>query len=141
MELIRASLAGLKLLYKNCTFKNSVSDGVALFSNTDTEVYNCTFENCFRAGYSLSGGNSIVNLKDVTIKGTVDATSFDIECLQSTGYGGSYNITANVENLTILDGGKFDVGFRGNSVFTGNNIKLEAPLNTDYFIPTDKSIL
>ncbi len=48
----------------NVRFKDSVSDGLHVQVNADVTAVNCYAENCFRGGLTLTGGNTVVNIKN-----------------------------------------------------------------------------
>lgn len=120
-----------KFQVDNVHFQNSVADGLSQYYNTDLIVRNITANNCFRGGFTSTGGNSKVN-----IDGYIGENArFDIE-VDGVGYGGSYRLDSVVNNIEIdLDGGGtrpggMDIGYADGGTFIGDNIQVHtSPAN------------
>ena len=110
----------LTALIEGCTFKNGVSDGIALHENVRAKIYKCRAENVFRGGLVMGGRNLSVEVRDLTTSGKIDNTGIDLEDVYAS------HIT--FDNLKLLDG-DFDVGISEGSTVIGNNIISRAPFN------------
>ena len=129
----RAKAGRVKVVVEDSYFKNSVSDGISVYNSVDITAYNCTAENDFRGGFTLTGGYTIAHVKNFTAGGKVDATGIDEE-VDGLGYNNSYKADLYLENVYLMDG-DLDLGPHENSGSTieGKNIFSDAPV--DFYGP------
>ncbi len=113
----------LRSVIDNCHFKNGVSDAIHVYHNVHANITNCTAENIFRGGIVVTGGNSIVKVKDFKAHGDIHVTGIDVE-IDGKGYNDSYEIDVEMENLTLA--GDCDIAVRAGN-FVGRNIKCLGP--------------
>lgn len=117
---ISKSPGKLVALIEDCTFKNGVSDGIALHNNVRAKIYKCRAENVFRGGLVMGGRNLSVEVRDFTTSGKIDNTGVHLEDV--------YASYITFDNLKLLDG-HFVVGVSEGSTVIGNNIISHAPFN------------
>lgn len=111
----------LRVNIDDCTFRDSVSDGISIHRNVDVKISNCVSDNCFRGGVTVHGGNSNVQITNVTCKGDVHKSGVDFE-VDSVGYNSSYRTNVTINGM-IIDG-DFDVAMKDGSVLNGTNIQV-----------------
>lgn len=108
----------LQVVIDNCTFKDSVSDGISIYKNVSVKVTNCTGINCFRGGFLILGGNTIATVKNFTTRG---GNGIDVELGGgSEGYGNSHKVVLDLEDVHLESG--FDIGVSDGSLVTGKNV-------------------
>lgn len=110
----------LKAIVRNCHFRECVADGVSVWANVDTEISGCSSYNCFRGGFTLTGGNSRVLLTDFTSDGNAHSRGIDIE-VDGTGYGKSLQVDVTMKKVRLKDG-YFDIAVSDGSTVTGEDI-------------------
>jgi len=103
----------LRVIVKDCTFKNSVSDGLGLHDNLYATISNCTVENCFRGGLVTGGRKMTVEVDGFTSKGMIDPTGIHLE--------DTYDSHFNFNNVNLIQG-KFNIGVSDSTTVVGNNI-------------------
>jgi hypothetical protein len=69
------------VVVRNCDIINIAGDGVCVFHNTDVELYNTLFKNCFRGGVTFVGSNFTFKARDCT-------SDDDLEASTRAGYEG-----------------------------------------------------
>lgn len=90
-----------KFKVRNVHFQNSVADGLSQYVNTDLIVESITADNCFRGGFTSTGGNSKTYLRGYI----GENARFDIE-VDGAGFGGSFSTDYDIEDVVIdRDGG------------------------------------
>lgn len=115
----------LRAIVEDCTFKNGPSDGIAIWKNVNLKVVNCTLQDIFRSGLSMTGGYSIGYLKNVTTGGDIEPASIHTE-VDCGGYGGSWKIDLTLEDVNCTRG-RFDMGFAASSTLNANRVKVGRP--------------
>ena len=116
----------LKALVRDCRFRNSVADGISVYTNVDVTVRGCAAHNCFRGGFVLTGGHSRAAVTDFVSTGTERSKGLDIE-VDGKGYGGTLAVDVRLERLRLREGG-FDVAVSDGSRVKGDDILAGAPL-------------
>ncbi len=109
----------------DCSFSNSVADGIGIYTNADVHISNCTAQNIFRGGIVLGGGNSKLQVDNFRGSGKLHPSGFHIE-VDGAGYNGMTNIEVNINHM-ILEDGHFDIVMFKGTVF-GNDIVCKKPL-------------
>ena len=98
----------VKVIVEECEFTNIPNDGISIYKNADCRVYNVKGNNCRRGVLCITGGYSLVNLKNMLAYGK----GFDSES-SAPGFGGSHYWKINIENVQIYDSsvqpGTFDL--------------------------------
>lgn len=121
-----ATLPGrLQVIIEDCVLQNNVADGVSVYTNVAIKLYNCKSSNVFRGAFVLTGGYSSAMVTKLTTTGTIDTTGIDIE-VDGQGFGGTYRVDVQLEDLRLLDG-DFDIAVQDGSTVIGNNIIADAP--------------
>ena len=75
-------------------------------------------------------------VNNLTTKGTIDATGIDFEASSDKGYGDTFKVIANLNNINLING-DFDIGVLEGSVITANNVKSDCPF---YLFAKDSKI-
>ncbi len=109
---------------ENCTFVNSVADGISLWQNANVTVLDCEAYNVFRGGVVATGGHSKLLVKGFKAGGKDDVTGIDIE-IDAIGYGGKKDIEVYLEDLQLE--GDFDIGMPQEGLLIANNIQVTGP--------------
>jgi hypothetical protein len=112
----------LKAYVHNVQVRNSVADGVSVFSNVDATVTNLTGSNNYRGTIVATGGNTKLNINGLNSSGLIDRVGFDSE-IDGAGYGGSMKLEMTMTNSYI--DGSIDIGLNGGSVVTIDNLTLK----------------
>ncbi len=115
----------LQAVVEDCNFKNGVADGISVYTNVDVKIKNIEASDVFRGGFVLTGGNSSVDVSNLTTKSQVDQTGIDIE-VDGKGYGNTLKVDVKMENLNLIDG-DFDIAVAEGSKVVGTNIFSESP--------------
>lgn len=103
----------LRTIIEDCTFKNSVSDGLALHDNLYATISNCTVEDCYRGGLVSGGRKMTVEVQGFTSKGMIDPTGIHLEDTYESHY--------NFNNVNLIQG-KFNIGVSDSTTVVGSNI-------------------
>jgi len=114
----------LRAHVENCTFQNSVADGITTYKNAFLTVKNCKAFNVFRGGVVGGGGNSRIEIDGLETGGEDDMTGIDIE-VDGKGSNGKLDIYIVAKNMIIA--GDFDIGLHDGSTFIGDNIQVTKP--------------
>lgn len=85
---------------EDCVFKDSVADGINVYTNTYVQVYHCQMVNCFRGGVTATGGDSTIKMSYVDTSGTT-SLGFHGE-VEGTGYTGK-GITVELSHVRCYD--------------------------------------
>ncbi|MCP5086475.1 MAG: hypothetical protein GY952_06710 [Rhodobacteraceae bacterium] len=96
--------------------KNNVADGLNCYSNVDLTASDIHARDCFRGGFVATGGNSELNVINLS----VDDSGIDLEPNSSTQQS-NFNCT----NITC--GGDFDVAARGRTSIQLTNVNMTGP--------------
>jgi hypothetical protein len=110
----------LKALVQNCDFRETVADGVSIYTNVDAQVTNCSSYNSFRGGFVFTGGNSKVFVKNFSSDGTFSSRGMDVE-IDGLGYGKTLRVELEMENLRFKDG-NFDIAVSQDSQVHVRNV-------------------
>jgi hypothetical protein len=113
----------LKSLIENVVVRNSVADGISIYTNVDVVVRNVRAENDFRGGVVVTGGNSKILIENLTTLGPIDKTGIDVE-VDGPGYNNSLKIEFTI-NGADLDG-DLDIGVFDGSVVDVNNLRMRS---------------
>lgn len=103
----------LRAIVTRCYFKNSCSDGIITFYNTDVTVSNCYFDNCFRSSVAMTGGNAILRISNCRGVGSLYPSRFQIE-VDSAGFGSSKRADLVMTNCDWNGG--LDIAVDGGSI-------------------------
>lgn len=115
-----ASNAGrLRANLRDLVLRNSVADGISLYTNVDAQISNCRADSCFRGGLTATGGYSRVQVQNFATTGAVDVTGIDVE-IDGAGYGSSYAVDLQIDGM-LLDG-DFDVALGSGSTVYATNV-------------------
>ncbi len=87
---------------EDVTVKNSVSDGIHLWTNTDATITSLEGVDCFRGGLTITGGDSRVRLDGYRGSGDVTGAHIDIEL--DTPSNGRYHGDFELRDAIIEDG-------------------------------------
>lgn len=117
----------LKVIVQNCYFKESVSDGIHVYTNVNAKITNCDFYNCFRGSVTNTGGYTITQMENITSGGTSNYTGIHTE-IDTAGYGNSKKVDIQMQNIYMEK--NFIMGVDSNSVVLGNNITVNSPTCT-----------
>ncbi len=112
----------LKVIIKNITVQQSAADGVHIYVNTDAQITNCVFLDCFRGGITATGGYSKVSIDHCKFDGSDEKGYIQFEGT-GKGYNGSYKIEGSLTNLTV--NGNFDIAVKDSSYVYGRNIQCK----------------
>lgn len=115
----------LQAVIEDCNFKNAVADAISVYTNVDAKIKNIEAIDVFRGGFVLTGGNSSVEVSNLTTRGKVNPGGIDIE-VDGQGYGDTLKVDVKLENLNLMDG-DFDIAVSEGSNVVGNNIIADAP--------------
>lgn len=110
----------LRARVRNCQFRESVADGLSVYTNVELEAQNCSSYNCFRGGFVLTGGFSKALLKDFTSAGSALSSGIDIE-VDGAGYQKSLRTEVRFERLRLEDG-HFDIGISDGSKVVARDV-------------------
>lgn len=111
----------------DCNFRNSVADAISIYTNSNAKVARCTFKDIFRGAVVVTGGNTKVEVRGITVEKGAINTGIDIEA-QGKGFDGTKSVQALFKDVVLQ--GKFDIGLVDNSVFVGENIVcFNSPFN------------
>ena len=109
----------------DCSFSNSVADGISIFTNADVTVSKCVAENVFRGGIVLGGGNSRLRVDHFRGKGKIHPSGFHVE-VDGSGYNGMTDIEVHINHM-ILEDGHFDIiMYEGTTI--ANDVLCKKPL-------------
>lgn len=103
----------LRARITNCFFKNSCSDGVLTFYNTDVIVDNCFFDNCFRSSVAMTGGYAELTISNCRGIGSLHDSRFQIE-VDTAGFGSSKRVNMVMNNCRWNGG--LDIALDGGSI-------------------------
>ena len=112
----------LKAYVYNVKVRNSVADGISLYTNVDAQITNVTASDIFRGAVVSTGGYSKIAIDNLQSTGVIDRVGFDSE-VDGTGYGGSFKTEISIKN-SIIDGG-MDIGTMKDSVIDIDNLYLK----------------
>ena len=90
----------------NCHFKESTADGISIHRGVNLTLADCTYYNCFRGSFTITGGGSRVTGTNQMAGGDVHPSAHQIE-VDSSGFGGGRDSWVNVSNSQFAGG--FDV--------------------------------
>jgi hypothetical protein len=125
------STAGKSLVrVQNVEMVDGVADGISLYTNVDAKLYNITADNVFRGAITITGGNTKVNSKDITVSSAREGGGVQIE-VDGKGYGGTYTTNTTWRDITLNDG-MWDMALNHSS---GGTSYLTA-YNTNCYCPT-----
>lgn len=96
----------LNVIIRNCQFKESTADGISIHRGVKLELSDCSYYNCFRGSFTITGGGSRVTATNQIAGGDVHPSAHQIE-VDSSGFGGGRDSWVNVSNSTFAGG--FDV--------------------------------
>ncbi len=109
----------LRVRLENLTFRDSVADGISLYTNVDAQVVDCRADDCFRGGLVATGGNTSIRVSNFRTTGARDRTGIDVE-VDAAGFGGTRRLELTIDGM-VLDG-DFDVAVYDGSVVAGTGI-------------------
>lgn len=115
----------LKVIIENCVFKDGVADAISVNRNVDLLVQNCSAENVFRGGLTVTGGYSRIVVKNFTTQGPELPTGIDFE-VDGSGYGGSLAVEASFEDVNCIHG-DVDLGMGPNSKLVALRLRSGRP--------------
>jgi hypothetical protein len=95
-----ASAGRLRVIIDSCVFKNSVADGISVYTNVDLSVSNTLAYQCFRGGLVISGGHSKVQVNNMAIRGVTASRGLDVE-IDGMGYNNSLVTNIAVSNMEV----------------------------------------
>lgn len=116
-----------RVVLDNCVFKESCSDGTAVWHDVDVSINNCFYWNCFRGSVVIIGGNNITRVTNIHAGGDVHNSFFQVE--QEGTISGELTLTnSTFETLRGNDqaGTGLDLGFKPNSKITVSNCIFNA---------------
>ena len=119
----------LRAVVDSCVFKESCSDGTAVWHDVDVSIGNCFYWNCFRGSVVIIGGNNITRVTNIHAGGDVHNSFFQAE--QENTIGGELTLTnSTFEPLRDNDqsGDGADFGFQAGSKVTVSNCVFDAGL-------------
>lgn len=116
-----ANRGRVRALVEDCSFANSVADGISAWRNADLTVRNCEARNVFRGGVVVTGGHSKVHIENFVAGGDIDVTGIDIE-IDAVGYGGKKNAEVTLKNVFLE--GDFDVGIPQAGILHADNVQV-----------------
>lgn len=112
----------------DCTFRNSVADGLSAYRNIDLIARNIEADNCFRGGFVATGGNSIIKLRGY--RG--ENARFDIE-VDGAGHDGIFATDYDISGVEVdrngggLRPGGIDFGGSRGGQFRLSNARVYTP--------------
>jgi len=118
----------LKVKVSDCTFKDSVADGMSVNTDVDVIIESIEADDCFRGGFVVTGGNSKVKLNGYI--GEDARVDFEID---GAGYGGSYSTDFDIDGVIIdrngggLWTGGMDFGYSRGGEFRMRNAQIFTP--------------
>lgn len=98
----------LNLICKDLYLKNSTADGIAVISNSNVHIENCNFNECWRSGFSLTGGTSKLTVNNANTYGVSNLSRIDVE-IDQAGFNGLYTVEVKITNTYSEHG--LDIGF------------------------------
>lgn len=117
----------VKFNITNCKFINSVADGISVHINSDVTFTNIEAQDCFRGGFTATGGNSIAKGRDYVGKGA--RIDFEVD---GAGFGGDMSLHYQLDSMQVSasdsmpdrDGIDFGgVGASGSGLLTNSTIE------------------
>ena len=115
------SAGKFNLVVENCRFNDIVADGICAHTNVNLKVNNCNFENVFRGGTTITGGNSISKISNCDYFGSVHPSCPIIEVdADAPGINNSFKVIVTYTNITYKE--LMNVSFISDSEFYGTNI-------------------
>jgi hypothetical protein len=114
----------LRAIVENCTFRDSVGDGVSVYTNASVRVSDCVAIDCFRGGVTATGGHSELVIERLRTEGSSLPTGIDVE-IDGEGYRGSLKVDVRAEDLDL--DADFDVNVSPGGSFTGTRIVSRRP--------------
>lgn len=121
---INKSSEVLNVKIHNCYFHDGVGDAIHLHKNINANIYDCEAKDVFRGGVTLTGGNSILNIRNFKAWGEELDTGIDIE-VDAKGFNNSRKVDVHIDDIYL--GGDFDIGSpHGGSIYI-NNATCKSP--------------
>jgi hypothetical protein len=108
----------VRVFLEDLTLQNGCGDGVMLVSNVDAHLCHVEARDVFRGGMTMTGGNSVAHVYDLTTGGKIDPTGIDVEV------EGSETVELYMEKVRLLDG-DFDVAMSRNGTAKGGIVELK----------------
>lgn len=108
----------LRARISDCYFKNSCSDGILTFYNTDVVVDKCFFHNCFRSSVAMTGGYAELSISNCRGTGDLHDSRFQIE-VDTAGFGEHKRANLVMDNCRWNGG--LDIALDGGSIIEISN--------------------
>lgn len=115
----------LRLSLQDFTTQNSGGNGIILGTNTESQVCGLQGDEIFTDLLKLSGGNSRLDLREVTAGGSVGTTGIALTG-QNAGFGATRKVSVQMENIALLTG-DLEIDVQEGSEIVARGIEMSSP--------------